>query len=74
MASKNTPKSLIDHFRHLDRKEQKQFLTLLWEELNKNSFDLSEKEWEDLGLMSLTQEWDEPENDSWDEVFKNQQQ
>ena len=74
MASDNTPKSLIDHFRHLDQKEQKQFLALLKEELNKGSLDLSEKEWEDLGLMGLTEEWDEPENEAWDEVFKNQKQ
>jgi hypothetical protein len=72
MAFDTSPKSLIDHFRHLTLQEKKEFIQLLRREMVKGDFDLSPEDWETFGLSRLREEWDQPENDFWDEEFKRQ--
>jgi hypothetical protein len=74
MATDNSPKSLLDRFRHLNAEEKSEFIRLLRREVLVGNFELTSREWEDFGLSGLTEEWDRPENDFWDEEFQRQNQ
>ncbi|PSR05124.1 MAG: hypothetical protein BRD50_01825 [Bacteroidetes bacterium SW_11_45_7] len=72
MSDNPTPESLIARFRHLGKRQKQEFLRLLKAELKGKEIGFSSREWQNLGIESLKEEWEHPDNNFWDGYFAKQ--